>query len=106
MLPSLNWSWLQYRKLYFYSVFYILHLSLPFPAEDDEDGGEDGPRSDPGHPGVGKGLSREQKEGLDMVKHIMLSLDEDDGLDQIYTFRLVSKLQNRFPMYYTPFSVF
>lgn len=38
---------------------------------------------------MGKGLSREQKEGLDMMKHIMLSLDEDDGLDQIYTFRLV-----------------
>lgn len=46
--------------------------------------------SDPRHPGVGKGLSREQNEGLDMVKHIMLSLDEEDGLDQIYTFRLVS----------------
>lgn len=38
---------------------------------------------------MGKGLSREQKEGLEMMKHIMLSLDEDDGLDQIYTFRLV-----------------
>lgn len=57
--------------------------------EDNEDGGGDGPRSEPGHPGMGKGLSREQKEGLDMMKHIMLSLDEDDGLDQIYTFRLV-----------------
>lgn len=64
--------------------------SLPFlPAEDNEDGGGDAPRSESSHPGMGKGLSREQKEGLDMMKHIMLSLDEDDGLDQIYTFRLV-----------------
>ncbi|CAG09291.1 unnamed protein product, partial [Tetraodon nigroviridis] len=64
-----------------------LQFFLPFPAEDDEDGGGDGPRSESGHPGRGKGLSRDQKEGLDMMKHIMLSLDEDDGLDQIYTFR-------------------
>lgn len=71
------------------SVFSILHLSLPFPVDDEESGG-DGPVSDPGHHGMGKGLSREQNEGLDMVKHIMLSLDENDGLDQIYTFRLVS----------------
>lgn len=58
--------------------------------EDKEEGGGDGPISVPGHHGMGKGLSREQNEGLDMVKNIMLSLDEDDGLDQIYTFRLVS----------------
>ena len=38
--------------------------------------------------GTGKGLSREQKTSLNMVKHIMLSLDEEDGLDQIYTFSL------------------
>lgn len=58
--------------------------------EDKEESGGDGPKSGPGHHGMGKGLSREQNEGLDMVKHIMLSLDEDDGLDQIYTFRLLS----------------
>lgn len=64
--------------------------SLPFPAaedddEDDEEGGGGGDRQD--RHGQGKGLSREQKEGLDMIKHVMLSLDEEDGLDQIYTFR-------------------
>lgn len=63
----------------------ILQFFLPFPAEDDEEGGGDGDRRNPGHPG--KGLSREQKSGLDMVKHVMLSLDEEDGLDQIYTMR-------------------
>lgn len=65
-----------------------LQFFLPFPVEeDDEEGGGDGERRSPGHPGMGKGLSREQKNGLDMVKHIMLSLDEEEGLDQIYSFR-------------------
>lgn len=55
--------------------------------EDDEEGEEDGGHGDPGHPGAGKGLSREQQSGLEMVKHIMLSLDEEDGLNEVYTFR-------------------
>lgn len=62
-------------------------FSLPFPAEDNEEGGGDADRRGPGDPGMGKGLSREQKDGLDLVKHVMLSLDEEDGLDEIYTFR-------------------
>lgn len=61
---------------------------MPFSAEDDEEGGGDGGRGASGNRGMGKGLSREQEEGLDMMKHIMLSLDEEDGLDEIYTFRL------------------
>ncbi|CAK6954041.1 X-ray repair cross-complementing protein 5 [Scomber scombrus] len=65
-----------------------LQFFLPFPAEDEEeDGGGDADRGAPSHPGMGKDLSREQKSGLDMVKHVMLSIDEEDGLDQIYTFR-------------------
>lgn len=63
--------------------------SLPFTAEDNGEDGGDADRRGPGPPGTGKGLTREQRNGLDMVKHIMLSLDEDDGLDQIYSFRLV-----------------
>ncbi|XP_029314830.1 X-ray repair cross-complementing protein 5 [Cottoperca gobio] len=60
-----------------------LQFFLPFPAdEDEEDEGDADSR-----PGTGKGLSREQEIGLNMVKHIMLSLDEEDGLDQIYSFR-------------------
>lgn len=65
-------------------------FSLPFTAEDSEEGGGDADRRGPGHPGTGKGLSREQKNSLDMVKHVMLSLDEEDGLDQMYSFRLVT----------------
>ncbi|XP_017280010.1 X-ray repair cross-complementing protein 5 [Kryptolebias marmoratus] len=64
-----------------------LQFFLPFPVEDDEKGHGDGDRRDPGDPGPGKGLSREQKSGLEMVKHIMLSLDEEEGLDEVYTFR-------------------
>lgn len=60
---------------------------MPFPAEDEEEDRGNGDGGGPGRPGAGKGLSREQRQGLDMVKHIMLSLDEEDGLDEIYTFR-------------------
>ncbi|XP_028292034.1 X-ray repair cross-complementing protein 5 [Gouania willdenowi] len=65
-----------------------LQFFLPFPAEEgDGEAPGDQDRRGPGHPGTGKGLSEEQKEGLDMVKHIMLTLDEEEGLEQIYTFR-------------------
>uniref|UniRef100_UPI0037E95C64 X-ray repair cross-complementing protein 5 n=1 Tax=Semicossyphus pulcher TaxID=241346 RepID=UPI0037E95C64 len=64
-----------------------LQFFLPFPADEDEEGGGDAERRGPGHPGTGKGLTSEQKDGLDMVKHIMLTLDEEDGLDEVYTFR-------------------
>ncbi|XP_034742435.1 X-ray repair cross-complementing protein 5 [Etheostoma cragini] len=62
-----------------------LQFFLPFSV-DDEEGGGDADGRDPGQPGTGKGLSQEQKRGLDMVKHIMLSLDEEDGLEEIYSF--------------------
>uniref|UniRef100_A0A671Z2D9 X-ray repair cross-complementing protein 5 n=1 Tax=Sparus aurata TaxID=8175 RepID=A0A671Z2D9_SPAAU len=64
-----------------------LQFFLPFPVEENEEGGGDADSGGPSHRGMGKGLSREQRDGLDMVKHVMLSLDEEDGLDQIYTFR-------------------
>ncbi|XP_031714163.1 X-ray repair cross-complementing protein 5 isoform X2 [Anarrhichthys ocellatus] len=60
---------------------------LPFPAEEDGEGGGDPDGGSGGHPGAGKDLSGEQQSGLDMVKHISLSLNEEDGLDQIYSFR-------------------
>ncbi|XP_035860194.1 X-ray repair cross-complementing protein 5 [Sander lucioperca] len=63
-----------------------LQFFLPFPVGDDEEGGGDADGRDPSQPGTGKGLSKEQKSGLDMVKHIMLSLDEEDGLGEIYSF--------------------
>ncbi|XP_072117243.1 X-ray repair cross-complementing protein 5 [Mobula birostris] len=35
----------------------------------------------------GKALTAEQKEGIKMVKRVMLSLDEEGGLDEVFTFR-------------------
>uniref|UniRef100_A0A8C3AJW2 X-ray repair cross-complementing protein 5 n=1 Tax=Cyclopterus lumpus TaxID=8103 RepID=A0A8C3AJW2_CYCLU len=64
-----------------------LQFFLPFPVEDDEESGRDADRGSPGHPGMGKGLSEEQKSSVDIVKHIMLNLDEENGLDEIYSFR-------------------
>uniref|UniRef100_A0A672JKJ0 X-ray repair complementing defective repair in Chinese hamster cells 5 n=1 Tax=Salarias fasciatus TaxID=181472 RepID=A0A672JKJ0_SALFA len=70
-----------------------LQFFFPFPVEEDDESSEgSGDRRGPGQPGAGKGLSREQKEGVDMVKHIMLSLDEEDGLDEIYTFSGIEQL--------------
>ncbi|KAM9803496.1 X-ray repair cross-complementing protein 5-like [Syngnathus typhle] len=65
-----------------------LQFFLPFSAEDESmDEADNERRGGPGARGSGKGLSKEQKTGLEMVKHIMLCLDEQDGLDQIYTLR-------------------
>uniref|UniRef100_A0A6Q2XL76 Ku domain-containing protein n=1 Tax=Esox lucius TaxID=8010 RepID=A0A6Q2XL76_ESOLU len=58
--------------------------SLPFPMDTDEAGGGDVGGSGPPH--GGKGLSREQQQGLDLVKQVMMSLDEEDGLDEVQTF--------------------
>lgn len=72
----------------------FVSASLPFPVDDDKDdedqegGGDAAPRGGPRQPGMGKGLSVVQKKGVDMMKHILQSLDEEDGLDEIYMFRL------------------
>ncbi|XP_028993054.1 X-ray repair cross-complementing protein 5 [Betta splendens] len=63
-----------------------LQFFLPFNTEDGVVSGGDVDRRGPAHPSTGKGLSSEQQSGLDIVKHIMLSLDEEDGLDQVYSF--------------------
>ncbi|XP_062861614.1 X-ray repair cross-complementing protein 5 isoform X2 [Trichomycterus rosablanca] len=65
----------------------ILQFFLPFPVDADKEGsgGEDGagPRRPPQR---GKGLSGEQKKGLEMVRQVMTSMDEEDGLDEVHTF--------------------
>nr|6TYU_A Chain A, X-ray repair cross-complementing protein 5 [Xenopus laevis]6TYV_A Chain A, X-ray repair cross-complementing protein 5 [Xenopus laevis]6TYZ_A Chain A, X-ray repair cross-complementing protein 5 [Xenopus laevis] len=37
--------------------------------------------------GPGKGLSDQQKEGIEMVRKIMFSLDGEEGLSEVFTFR-------------------
>ncbi|XP_060786317.1 X-ray repair cross-complementing protein 5 [Neoarius graeffei] len=63
-----------------------LQFFLPFPVDADEGAAGDGDRPGPRPPPQsGKGLSREQKQGLEMVRQVMTSLDED-SLDEVYTF--------------------
>lgn len=58
----------------------------------DEGAAGDGDRLGPRPPPQsGKGLSREQKQGLEMVRQVMTSLDED-SLDEVYTFRYSGRL--------------
>lgn len=64
-------------------------FSLPFPVDEEDrasgEGDGPGPSAAPSRPG--KGLSRPQTQGLEMVKQIMSSLEEEDGLEEVYTFR-------------------
>lgn len=64
-------------------------LSLPFPldGEDRADGGGDGPGPSAASARPGKGLSSQQTQGLEMVKNIMTSLEGEDGLEEVHTFR-------------------
>uniref|UniRef100_A0AAY4AVH0 Ku domain-containing protein n=1 Tax=Denticeps clupeoides TaxID=299321 RepID=A0AAY4AVH0_9TELE len=64
-----------------------LQFFLPFPAEQEEcgQGGGAGDGNTP-RPPRGKGLTKEQQNGLEMVRQVMASLDEEDGLEEIYTF--------------------
>lgn len=34
-----------------------------------------------------KGITEQQKEGIQMVKKVMMSLEGEDGLEEIYSFR-------------------
>ncbi|XP_073503568.1 X-ray repair cross-complementing protein 5 [Phyllobates terribilis] len=63
-----------------------LQIFLPFPVDEDEDGAGDG-GDDGRRLGPGKGLSAQQKDGIQMVRQIMFSLEGEDGLGDIYTFR-------------------
>ncbi|KFO69669.1 X-ray repair cross-complementing protein 5, partial [Cuculus canorus] len=67
-----------------------LQFFLPFPADADDGGGDTSgtvrtqmqrnsfPR---------KGLTTQQKEGIGVVRKLMHTLDEEGGLEEIYTFR-------------------
>ncbi|XP_053155902.1 X-ray repair cross-complementing protein 5 isoform X2 [Hemicordylus capensis] len=67
-----------------------LQFFLPFPVNDEDGSGD---VNDGAHPNrhqnsfPRKGLTEQQKGGLRMVRKLMFSLDEEGGLDDIYTFR-------------------
>ncbi|XP_062972775.1 X-ray repair cross-complementing protein 5 isoform X2 [Elgaria multicarinata webbii] len=67
-----------------------LQFFLPFPGNDEGGSGDPtgGVQSNSNqNPFPRKGLNEQQKEGLQMVRKLMLSLDEEEGLEDIYTFR-------------------
>uniref|UniRef100_A0A8C0GSK9 X-ray repair cross-complementing protein 5 n=1 Tax=Chelonoidis abingdonii TaxID=106734 RepID=A0A8C0GSK9_CHEAB len=67
-----------------------LQFFLPFPVDDEEGSGDtgDGQHSDMYRNSFPrKGLTEQQKEGICMVRKLMFALEEEGGLDEIYTFR-------------------
>uniref|UniRef100_A0ABM5F7H8 X-ray repair cross-complementing protein 5 isoform X1 n=1 Tax=Pogona vitticeps TaxID=103695 RepID=A0ABM5F7H8_9SAUR len=67
-----------------------LQFFLPFPLDNEGGRGDmsGGARSNRHENSFSrKGLTEQQKEGLQMVRKLMFSLDKEDGLEDIYTFR-------------------
>ncbi|MGH0117535.1 UNVERIFIED_CONTAM: hypothetical protein FKN15_038055 [Acipenser sinensis] len=63
-----------------------LQFFLPFPLEEESRGRGDA-AAGPGQPPYSrKGLTQKQKECLEMVRKVMTSLDEEEGLDEVHTF--------------------
>uniref|UniRef100_A0A452V313 X-ray repair cross-complementing protein 5 n=1 Tax=Ursus maritimus TaxID=29073 RepID=A0A452V313_URSMA len=67
-----------------------LQFFLPFPVGKEDGTGDRGDgNSHSDHHGPSfppKGITEQQKEGIRMVKKVMLSLEGEDGLDEIYSF--------------------
>lgn len=65
-------------------------LSLPFPVDVGDGGGDTNASV---HSQMhrnffpSKGLTEQQKEGIVVVRKLMHTLDEEGGLEEIYTFR-------------------
>ncbi|MFT7807995.1 X-ray repair cross-complementing protein 5 isoform X1 [Arapaima gigas] len=68
-----------------------LQFFLPFPVDVDQSDMEDDGGSGDGAgsralPHGGKGLTREQQQGLQLVRQIMTLLEEEEGLEEVHTF--------------------
>ncbi|XP_036176174.1 X-ray repair cross-complementing protein 5 isoform X3 [Myotis myotis] len=63
---------------------------LPFPIGKEDGTGDRGdgnlPLDNHGSSFPLKGITEQQKEGIRMVKRVMMSLEGEDGLDEIYSF--------------------
>ncbi|KAM6259137.1 X-ray repair cross-complementing protein 5 isoform 3-T3 [Spheniscus humboldti] len=67
-----------------------LQFFLPFPVDVDDGGGDTNASVHSQmhrHSFQRKGLTEQQKEGIDVVRKLMHTLDEEAGLEEIYTFR-------------------
>lgn len=67
-----------------------LQFFLPFPIGKEDGTGDRGDGNLPlyhhGSSFLPKGITEQQKEGIQMVKMMMVSLEGEDGLDEIYSF--------------------
>ncbi|XP_049626283.1 X-ray repair cross-complementing protein 5 [Suncus etruscus] len=67
-----------------------LQFFLPFPVGKEDGTGDRGDGSAPSAhhraPFPLKGITEQQKEGIRIVKKVMMSLEGEDGLDEIYSF--------------------
>ncbi|KAG8431883.1 hypothetical protein GDO86_019628, partial [Hymenochirus boettgeri] len=70
-----------------------LQFFLPFSIDEEEDHRGDHSQGDSGNSsrlgGPCKGLSDRQKDGTEMVKKIMYTLEGEDGMGEVYSFRYV-----------------
>ncbi|NWR69167.1 XRCC5 protein, partial [Centropus unirufus] len=67
-----------------------LQFFLPFPVDAGGGGGDTGASvcsQMPRHSFPRKGITTLQKEGIDVVRKLMHTLDQEGGLEEIYTFR-------------------
>ncbi|GCB81759.1 hypothetical protein scyTo_0022232, partial [Scyliorhinus torazame] len=60
---------------------------LPFPLNATSTGNDGDAAEGRWNAPPGKELTAQQKEGANMVRKMMLSLDEEGGLDEVFTFR-------------------
>lgn len=73
------------------SFLVVFPESLPFPICKSDDAGSRGDgdlgldHREPSFPQ--KGITKQQEEGIRMVQRVMVSLEGEDGLDEIYSFR-------------------
>ncbi|XP_016052248.1 PREDICTED: X-ray repair cross-complementing protein 5 isoform X2 [Miniopterus natalensis] len=67
-----------------------LQFFLPFPIGKEDGTGDRGdgnfPLDNHGPSFPLKGITEQQKEGIRMVKRVMMSLEGEDGLDEVYSF--------------------
>ncbi|NXA46680.1 XRCC5 protein, partial [Nothocercus julius] len=66
----------------------LLQFFLPFPVDADDGVGDTGAHSHlQKNSFARKGITEQQKEGIQLVKKLMHTLGEGGGLEEIYTFR-------------------
>ncbi|NWZ42126.1 XRCC5 protein, partial [Brachypodius atriceps] len=63
-----------------------LQFFLPFPVSVDDGSGDASVHMHRNSFPI-KGLTEQQKQGIDVVRKLMYTLDEEGGLEEIYTFR-------------------